>query len=163
VDDDIGPIELGSFPLGVYAAMFGGTIAGQFAGVAIDAAAGRHAMWVPIACSVLLEAVAGWHFGTRARARTHETPSPTDWGRVSGIYSIGLAAVTVPLAAWTEAYRAPQSPFGGHNPSGMVVLSLAVLAVLTVVRWGILVGLAALAARTPRGRAHEAEEKRSAS
>lgn len=135
--DEIGPIELGSFPLIVYAALFGGTVIGQFAGMAIDASLGRRLLWVPVVCSVVLESIAGARFGTRGG----RVVSMGDWGRLSGYYSLCLAALSLPLAGWTAASRTPQSPFGGHDPSGIVLVALGVLAVATVVRWGLMTAL----------------------
>lgn len=149
MDDELGPIELGGFPLSVYGAMFGATVAGQFGGFGLGDLAGHRMMWVPIACSVLFEALAGWFFASRAHPRG--ALAAMDWGRLSGIYSMGLAAVTVPLVVWTAASDTPTSPFGGHDPSGMVLLGLAALAGLTVVRWAIMLALATRSSRLAAG------------
>jgi hypothetical protein len=129
---DIEPIELGSFPLAVYGAMFGATIAGQFLGMVIDSAVlGRHLVWVPMACSVVLEAVVGERFGA---SRVGHSLTLSDRGRLSGYYSVCLGALTIPLLMWTAASRKPDAPFGGHDPVVAVGLCVALLAVLTVLR-----------------------------
>ncbi len=143
--EEIGPIELGSFPIAVYGVMFGATMAGQFIGVALDSAIGQRALWVPIACSVLLEAVAGAFFATSRVARKLGF---ADWGRLSAYYSVAMAAVTAPLALWTAAAKSPQSPLGGHDPSALVGIGLGVLVVWTLLRWGLMI---VVAPRSRRG------------
>lgn len=133
--EDIGPIELGSFPIAIYGAMFGATVGGQFAGVAIDAAIGKRLVWLPIACSALLEAVVGARF---TLSRVPRALTVGDWGRLSAYYSLSLALFSVPLALWTAASRSPQAPFGGNDPASILGLVLAVLIGLTLLRWGLL-------------------------
>ena len=135
---DIEPIELGSFPVAVYAAMFGATVAGQFLGVAVDSAVlGRHLVWVPVACSVLLEAVVGERYGA---SRVGHALTMSDRGRLSAYYSVCLGSLTIPLLVWTAASRKPDAPVGGHDPMVAVALGIALLAVLTVLRV-VLMGL----------------------
>jgi hypothetical protein len=133
--DEIGPIELGSFPIAIYGAMFGATMAGQFAGVALDAVVGHRAVVVPIVCSVLLEALVGARL---TRSQVTRSLTVGDWGRLSAYYSMALALLSVPLALWTAASRSPQAPFGGNNPASILSLVLGVLVVLTLLRWGLM-------------------------
>lgn len=133
--EDAGPIELGSFPLTVYGAMFGGTVAGQFAGVALDAALGQRVLWVPLACSAVLEALVGARFGASRIARAMTVG---EWGKLSAYYSLVLALFSAPLALWTAASRSPQAPLGGHAPSQVLALGLGALFVVTLLRWGLL-------------------------
>ena len=137
--EDARPIELGSFPLAVYGAMFGGTVAGQFAGVALDAAIGQRLLWVPLACSALLEALVGARFAPSRMARAMTFG---DWGRLSAYYSLALALFSAPLALWTAAARSPQAPLGEHAPSQILALGASALLVVTLLRWGLLTVLA---------------------
>jgi hypothetical protein len=141
--EETGPIELGSFPLAVYGAMFGGTVAGQFAGVALDASLGQRLLWVPLACSAVLEAAVGARF---AGSRAARSMAVGDWGRLSAYYSLLLALLSAPLALWTAASRSPQAPLGGHPPGQILALGLGVLVTVTLLRWGLLTLFA------PRGR-----------
>jgi hypothetical protein len=133
--EEIGPIELGSFPIAVYGAMFGATMAGQFVGFGLDAAMGRRAVWVPIACSAVLEALVGARF---AASRVDRALTVGDWGKLSAYYSGALALFSVPLALWTAASRSPQAPFGANTPAPILVLGAGVLVVVTLLRWGLL-------------------------
>jgi len=133
--EDAGPIELGSFPIVIYGAMFGGTVAGQFAGVALDSALGQRLLWVPLACSALLEALAGARFGA---ARVARTMTVGEWGKLSAYYSLVLALFSAPLALWTAASRSPHAPLGGHAPSQVLALGLGALVVVTLLRWGLM-------------------------
>jgi hypothetical protein len=133
--DEIGPIELGSFPIAVYGVMFAGTVVGQFLGFGLDRLAGQHAVWVPAACSVVLEAGAGARFAT---SRVERALTVGDWGRLSAYYSAALALFTVPLALWTAASRSPQSPLGGGDPSTILAVALGVLVAWTLLRWGLM-------------------------
>jgi hypothetical protein len=133
--EDTRPIELGSFPLAVYGAMFGGTVAGQFAGVALDAAMGQRLLWVPLACSAVLEAAVGARF---AASRVDRAMTVGDWGKLSAYYSLVLALFSAPLALWTAASRSPQAPLGGHPPSQVLSLALGALVVATLLRWGLM-------------------------
>jgi len=137
--EDIGPIELGSFPIAIYGAMFGATVAGQFLGFGLDAVTGHHAVWVPVACSALLEALVGARF---ASSRVDRRLTVGDWGRLSVYYSLALALFSVPLALWTAASRSPQAPFGDNAPASLLALGLGVLVGVTLLRWGLMTVLA---------------------
>ncbi len=137
--EDAGPIELGSFPLAIYGAMFAGTVAGQFVGVGLDAGLGRRVVWVPIACSAVLEAVVGARF---AASRVARVLTVGDWARLSTYYSLALALFSAPLALWTAASRSPQAPLGGQSPSSILALGLGVLGIVTLLRWGLMTVLA---------------------
>jgi hypothetical protein len=141
---DVEPILVGGFPIAVYGVMFGGTIAGQFLGMTIDTAVGRHLIWVPLACSVLLEALVGERFGA---SRLGRALTLADRGRLSGYYSLCLGSLSIPLLVWTAASRRPDAPFGGHDPMVAVAVCIAVLAGLTVLRVGL---MPIFAARAPR-------------
>jgi hypothetical protein len=129
-------LAIGGIPVVVYIAMFGATLGGQLAGVAIDALIGRRVLWVPVACSVLLEALAGARF---APTRLGHPLAPAQCARLSAYYSIALAAVGLPLWGWTLAARAPGSPAAPGSTLGMLALVVAGLAVATVVRFGLMV------------------------
>jgi hypothetical protein len=133
---DIEPIELGSFRVAVYGAMFGGTVAGQFLGIALDAAVlGRRVLWVPVALSVVFEAIVGARYG--ASSVGHPLTS-TERGRLSFYYSVCLAGLSIPLAVWTAVSRAPGARLDGSAAGIAVATAVAVLAMLTVVRWGLM-------------------------
>jgi hypothetical protein len=86
------------YPLPVYAAMLGGTMGGQLLGMALDAVAfGRRIIWVPLACSLVLEALAGERFAAASLGRA---PEPRERIRLSVRYSLGLAALSLVLAGW---------------------------------------------------------------
>jgi hypothetical protein len=87
----------------VYGAMFGATVGGQLVGIVLDALLlGRRALWVPLGCSVVLEAWVGARFGGR---RVSKPLTWSEWGRASAYYSGCLLALSLPLAAWTIAYN----------------------------------------------------------
>jgi hypothetical protein len=127
------PPLVGPVPIVVYAAMFGATAAGQVVGMIIDVVAiGHRVVWVPLLCSVVLEAVVGARFGAVRIAR------PLTWGecgRLSAYYSTGLGMVSMPLAVWTLA----SNPSLARVTSARDVIvgigvALAVLAAATVCR-----------------------------
>jgi hypothetical protein len=128
-------------PAAVYPAMLGGTIAGQFAGMGFDALALRtHAVWMPLACSVLLEALVGARYGA---ARLGHPLTRSERGRLSVYYSLGLAALSLPLWAWLTASEASRdgTAVAGVSPHdialGSVVL-LGGLVVYTAVRFALM-------------------------
>jgi hypothetical protein len=138
--DEAAPIELGSFPIAVYGAMFAATVAGQFVGFGLDAALGRRLLWVPIACSALLEAVVGARF---AASRVARAMAVGDWGRLSAYYSGALALLSVPLALWTAAAQSSHASSGGAgggvgSPATLLGLSAGVLVMVTLLRWGLM-------------------------
>lgn len=120
-------------PIAVYPAMLGGTIAGQFVGMGFDALAlGTHAVWAPLACSVLLEAVVGARYGA---ARLGHPLSASERGRLSVFYSLALAAVSLPLWAWLDASRGSRGGTSGSasaSPHGIAVGFVVVLGGLVV-------------------------------
>ncbi len=133
--DEIGPIELGSFPIAIYGAMFAGTVGGQFAGMAIDASVHSRAIFVPAICSVLFEALVGARY---TRSRVTRALTSSDWGRLSAYYSAALAFFTVPLALWSAASRSPQAPLGDVNPTSLVGIVAVVLVAATLARWALM-------------------------
>lgn len=136
-----------TLPPAVYAAMFGGTIGGQFLGIAVDAfAVGRRIVWVPLACSVLLEALFGERF---ASARVGHRLLPAQRLRLSLYYSLGLAALSLPLVGWLAvSHSTPeQLSAGGGASSHDVVLATGLVLVGLVVYTALRTGLMALFAR----------------
>jgi hypothetical protein len=133
----------------VFAAMLVATVAGQLAGIAIDAAIGSRAFWTPIACSVGLEGFAGARV---AASRLGRPLTPRESGLVTLAYSLALLAISIPLAIWIRAssvtFAAAGSSAGGAFPWTLrgLVLGLVTLAAATLVRWAVLV---ACTPRTP--------------
>ncbi len=129
----------GSVAIIRYPAMLAGTVAGQLVGIAVDAMMGTRTVWIPLACSVVLEALAG------ARAGASRSDRPLDSAqsaRVSVIYSLSLLVLSVPLVIWIAASH-PAAPDAGSalalwTPARLAVLALA-LAVGTAARWGLMV------------------------
>jgi hypothetical protein len=131
---EVDRLELGSVPIVVYAAMLGATVAGQLLGISVDALVGSRVFWVPAAFSVVLEAAVGARFGA-ARAGTALDVARS--GRVSAMYSVTLLALSVPLGAWIVASRPVAA---GHAWSGASAgIALVAIALLTLVRWGLMV------------------------
>ena len=132
---DFGDVSLGSVPVVVYAAMFGATVAGQLLGMTLDAVVlGRHIVWIPVACSVVLEAFIGARVGS-ARARRPLTVAEC-WSS-SAYYSIGLAAVSLPLWAWFALSRLQAgaiSPRAALHAAASLGVVLGALLVATLVR-----------------------------
>ncbi len=132
-DDDL--FAPGSLPAVVYSAMLGATIAGQFLGIGIDTLLGWHTFLVPGACSVVLEAVAGARLGARAAGHPLDA---TRSAQLSGMYSLALIGVTVPLAIWLGASRHALSGDTSVWTAGRIAGALAALAVATVARWALM-------------------------
>jgi hypothetical protein len=130
----------------VFAAMLVATIAGQLAGIAIDAALGTRAFWVPVACSVGLEGVAGARV---AASRLGRPLTPGESGRATVAYSLVLLAISIPLAVWIRA-SSVASGVAGSSAGGAglpwtprrLLLGGVALAAATVVRWAVLVACA---------------------
>jgi hypothetical protein len=124
-----------------YPAMLGGTLAGQMIGIVIDSLIGSRGLWIPIACSVILEAVTGVRFGS---PRGERLTDPAACPRVSYTYSVAFAAVSVPLAVWVGASHT-DAVAGGVGLSFVtptrVALALVVLVVATVARAGIMMAI----------------------
>lgn len=131
-------------PIAVYPAMLAGTIAGHFLGVGFDVLAlGAHSIWAPLACSVLLEALIGARYGA---ARLGHPLTRAQSLRVSVYYSLALAAVSVPLAAWLRASRLSRDELSGVSLTSQDLVWVAVgllgLVVYTAVRYGLMTVLA---------------------
>jgi hypothetical protein len=124
-----------------YPAMLGGTMLGQFVGIAIDAMAGTRSPWIPLACSVVGEALMGVRFGG-----PNGTPlrDPSRCVRVSVTYSLALFAVSLPLLVWVAASHTDAVP-GGVGLSSitptLVGLAVVALAVATMARAGIMIAI----------------------
>jgi hypothetical protein len=130
-------LALGGVPVAVYVAMFGATLGGQLAGMALDAfVVGRRVLWVPAACSVLLEALAGARV---ASARLRRPLTPAESARLSAYYSVVLAAVGVPLWGWTLMAKAPGVSVTPGRALSMLALVIGALAAATVVRFALVV------------------------
>jgi hypothetical protein len=141
-----------AIPIAVYPAMLAGTIAGQFVGMGVDAVAlGSRIIWVPLACSVLLEAVVGARYGA---ARVGHPLTASQRGRLSIYYSLALAAVSLPLAAWLVASRAsrenvPSTVVSSHEVALWAGVALAGLLVYTAVRYALMTVLGPSSLRRP--------------
>ncbi len=130
----------------VFAAMLVATIAGQLAGIAIDAALGTRAFWIPVACSVGLEGVAGARV---AASRLRRPLTPAESGRATVAYSLVLLAISVPLAVWIRA-SSVASGAAGSSPAMLglswtlrgLLLGGGALVAATLVRWAVLVACA---------------------
>lgn len=131
-------LQIGPFPVALYAAMLAATIAGQFLGIGVDVLAlGRKVLWVPLAISVVLEAVVAARVG--AVSMGHELTS-AQRGRLSAYYSLGLAAVTLPLAVWVAASggRSLVPALATRDVVQALVVVLAGFAAITLLRWGLM-------------------------
>src|SRR5579863_7191807 len=107
------------FPIPIYAAMLAATLAGQFAGIALDALLlPGHPAWVPLACSLLFEGIVGARYGA---VRLGHPLTAGDRGRISVTYTLGLVVVSLPLAGWLSV--------SGHLPLPRVSTSAPALAV----------------------------------
>lgn len=136
-------LTLGSFPAVVFVAMFAATLAGQLAGMALDVlVAGRRVWWVPVACSVVFEGLAGARV---AAARLERALTTAECARLSTIYSVALAAISLPLWGWTLAAQSqsggasPGSP--AHGAAAMLGIGLAAFVVAGVLRFALMAGL----------------------
>ncbi|HEX8793173.1 MAG TPA: hypothetical protein VF765_19650 [Polyangiaceae bacterium] len=131
-------LQIGPFPVVLYAAMLAATIAGQFLGIGVDVLAlGRKVLWVPLAISVLLEALVAARLGA---ARMGEEWTSAQRGRLSAYYSLGLAAVTLPLAVWVAASDGVSlaPTMATRNVVLALVVALAAFAAATLLRWGLM-------------------------
>ncbi len=132
-----------AIPPVVYVAMLGGTVAGQFLGMAVDAlVVGRHVIWIPLAFSLVLEALVGARFGA---ARVGHALTALERRRLTITYSLALAAVTLPLALWTAISKTVGQ--GGEGaPAGVasadapryLLFAVAGAVVYTVARYGLM-------------------------
>ncbi len=124
-----------------YPAMLGGTVAGQLVGIAIDAGVGSRSLWIPLACSVVLEALVAVRFGA---SRGGLPLDPRRCARVSWTYSLVLAGVSVPLLVWMAASHAAEVS-GGVGYSFLtlprVAGALAVFAAAMAGRAGLMIAL----------------------
>jgi hypothetical protein len=136
--------------------MLGGTIVGQFVGVALDAVVlGRHAVVVPLGCSVVLEALIGARYGA---SRVGHPLTPRERRRLSIRYSAALAAVSLPLVVWLAAAGASgkglpvAQALMPHDLPLLAAVTLGALVACTAVRY-VLLGLFAPAPRAASGAA----------
>jgi len=139
-------------PLAVYPAMLGGTIAGQFVGMGFDALAlGTHVVWVPLGCSILLEALVAARYGA---ARVGHPLTRGERGRLSVYYSLALLAVSLPLVGWLAASNASREELSGlHVPQNLAVwaaVALGGLVACTTLRYALMALFAPAPPATPR-------------
>jgi hypothetical protein len=127
----------------VYAAMLGGTIAGQLAGIGLSMALGRTSIGIPFGIGVALEALAGARVAVKRSGRL----TPREAGRLSLTYSVGLLAVSVPMVVWMDASHRAEGRATFWTP-GTLAVAVVLVAIATVARWGLMVLLT-----RPRGRA----------
>lgn len=125
-----------------YPAMLGGTVAGQLFGIAIDVAVGTRGLWIPLACSVVLEALIGARFGA---SRGLPELDGAECVRVSVRFSVVILSVSAPLLVWVGASHAQAVP-GGVGLSFLTLphlaAAVAALAVATAVRAALLMAFA---------------------
>jgi len=137
---DFGDVALGSVPIVVYAAMLGATVAGQLLGMTLDAfVLGRHVLWIPAACSVALEALVGARLGS---ARAGRSLTAAECWRSSAYYSIGLAAISLPLWGWFGLSRLQGGSLSARaalDAATSLGAVLGALLVATFVRYGLMV------------------------
>ena len=119
----------------LYAAMLGATIAGQVAGIALGSVLGIHSVGLPLGCSVVLESAAGALLGARKYGRPL---TPAQAARISLTYSAGLLVFSIPLLGWMDASRTGSGEASTWTPA-KVAAGLALFAVATLARWGLMV------------------------
>lgn len=141
-------LDFGPVPPMVYVAMFAATVAGQLAGMAIDAAViGRRLVWFPVALSVVFEAVVGARFGA---SRLRRSLTSSESARLSVHYSAGLAALSFPLALWTAASTGVGAPWLGGPNSSVRAMSVSLLFVAAVFAGGAVVRQLIMVLVSPR-------------
>jgi hypothetical protein len=90
---------------------------------------------VPLGCAVVLEGAAGARLGA-AKYRAPVTPRQA--AQLSLTYSAGLLVFSVPLLGWMEASRTGAGEASTWTPAKVGAV-LALLAVATLARWGLMV------------------------
>jgi hypothetical protein len=123
-------------PIAVYVAMLGATIAGQFFGMGAALIAGHRVAWIPIACSVLLEALVGARFGA---ARLGRPLRAGECAQVSAYYSACLSSLSLPLAGWTIASsRLLRGAASSRDAARALGAVLVVLVAATLIRYALM-------------------------
>ncbi len=120
----------------LYAAMLGATLAGQLAGIAIDALIGSRGFWIPVGCSVVLEAVAGARMGAW---RATQRPTLRRVARLSATYSVVLVSLCVPLAVWSSASLPAEARAHVSWTPEHIVVAGGVLALATALRAALMI------------------------
>ncbi len=111
------------FLVPVYAAMLVATIAGQFLGIVACAVVLRsHSVWVPLVCSLLLEAAVAAQYGA---SRLGHALTERERRLISGTYSLGLALISPLLVAWLQVARGGVSVPGPVTVLVVIALALA--------------------------------------
>ena len=135
-----------------YPAMLGGTLAGQVVGILVDTAVGSRDLWIPVACSVVLEAAIGARFGGSGGLPRLDRAQCI---RVSITYSLVLLAISAPLLVWIGVSHMEAVP-GGVGLSFITplraVAALVTVAVATAVRAALLSAFAPSGALPRSGR-----------
>ena len=140
-------LTVGSFPVVAFVAMFAATLAGLLVGVALDAlVVGSRVVWVPLACSVLLEGIAGARV---AAARLGRALTPAECARLSAYYSLALAAVSLPLVGWTLAARTESAAAPAHGAAVMLAFVVVSVLAAAVPRLAVMVLASRLTRRRP--------------
>jgi hypothetical protein len=137
-DGDDEDIDLLAGRVVVYAAMLGGTIAGQLGGIAVGALLGWSSIGLPLGISVALEALAGARVGAR---RSGGSLTARQAGQISLKYSLGLLAISVPMVGWMAAAHRVEGRASFWTPATLAI-AIALLAVATLARWGLMIVLA---------------------
>ena len=124
-----------------YPAMLAGTFAGQLVGIGIDAAVGSRSLWIPLVCSVILEALVGVRYGGSVPGVPLDARK---CARVSWTYSLVLTGVSLPLLIWIAASHVGAVP-GGIGYSFVTPLRIAgalvAFVAATAGRAGIMIAL----------------------
>jgi hypothetical protein len=132
-------IARASARLAFYAAMVGATLAGQLVGVGADAALRTRSLWLPYACSVLLEGIAG----AKAAGRRLDL---RESARISIGYSAATVIVSTILVAWTDvAHTTGAARLSFAGAAGFVPRVFLAVVLGTLARAGIMSGLSARA------------------
>jgi hypothetical protein len=124
-----------------YLAMLGGTLAGQVAGVVVDAAVGTRSVWIPLALSVVFEGLVGARFGGLRGGAQADARQCLGF---STRYSLALVGVSIPLLAWIAASHATAVEggvgFSFVTPARIGVAAVAIVTA-TLARAGIMLAL----------------------
>jgi hypothetical protein len=138
-DDEEELFKGGWLAIARYPAMLGGTLAGQLVGILIDVALDSRGLWIPAACSVLLEGAIGARFGgLNGEPRLDRAQAL----KVSMTYSLTILVVSAPLLVWVGLSHIEAVPEGvglSFLTPLRVAVAVAVLAVATAVRAALFV------------------------
>jgi predicted neutral ceramidase superfamily lipid hydrolase len=134
-------IARASARLAFYAAIVGATLGGQVVGIGADALLRTRTLWLPYACSVLLEGIVG----ARAAGRRLDL---RESARISIGYSAATVIVSTILVAWTDVAHTAGTPrLSLAGAAGFVPRVFLAVVLGTLARAGIMTGLSSLSAR----------------